>query len=132
MSTIKLTTAYQLIITALLFGACLGVISRQIPLALSTGLPTVSAMSIRESQLPTNLPQLVGTSNRYDDLALTTSEYTGVNRQIDATLHPTADTNGLAHAIDPDGSLLRTDTASQGHEGVIAVVVLAAEGAGIG
>lgn len=48
MSTIKLTTAYQLVITSLLLGACLGLLSRQLPLSVSTGLPIVSAMAIDE------------------------------------------------------------------------------------
>jgi len=48
MSTIKLSTVYQLVLTSLLLGACLGILSRQVPLSFSANFPTVRAMVLEE------------------------------------------------------------------------------------
>lgn len=57
MSTIKLSTAYQLVMTSLLLGATLGIVAQQLPLTLSALVPSVRAMVIEESPLVTETPQ---------------------------------------------------------------------------
>ncbi len=51
MSTIKLSTAYQLVMTSLLLGALLGIVAQQLPLTFSAIVPSVRAMVIEESPI---------------------------------------------------------------------------------
>jgi len=48
MSTIKLSTAYQLVLTSLLLGAILGIVAQQLPLTFSAVVPSVRAMVVEE------------------------------------------------------------------------------------
>lgn len=73
MNTIKLTTAYQLTMTSLLVGACLGILGQRLPQVVSTLVPSAQAMTIDEQPIvvqslsldnavlqlvPTTLPQM--------------------------------------------------------------------------
>ncbi|MCA9330437.1 hypothetical protein KC957_00155, partial [Candidatus Saccharibacteria bacterium] len=51
MSTIRLSTAYQLVMTALLLGALLGLIAQQLPISLAAAVPSVRAMVAEEAPL---------------------------------------------------------------------------------
>jgi hypothetical protein len=48
MRTIKLSTAYQLVMTSLLLGACLGLIMQQLPVTFSAAVPSARAMGTEE------------------------------------------------------------------------------------
>jgi hypothetical protein len=61
MRTIKLSTAYQLVMTSLLLGACLGLIMQQLPVTFAAVVPSARAMgteelpAVAESGQPSNL-----------------------------------------------------------------------------
>ena len=56
MRTIRLSTAYQLFLSALLLGACLGIVSRQLPTSFSLGKVAQAQSAQTERQLTTSDP----------------------------------------------------------------------------
>jgi hypothetical protein len=54
MRTIRLSTAYQLFLSALLLGACLGIVSRQLPTSFSLGKVAQAQSAQTERQLTTS------------------------------------------------------------------------------
>lgn len=115
MSTIKLSTAYQLILTALLVGACLGIVSRQLPLIVSTSLPTVSAMVVHESPMATNASQLVNAVPNQEALGLTTNERSNTPVQTELGTYMVEDSSALPYAMGPIDSEMKGDGMIEGH-----------------
>ncbi len=71
MSTIKLSTAYQLVMTSLLLGAILGIVAQQLPLTFATIAPSVQAMVIEESPTVTEIARSNLPAGTDMDIALT-------------------------------------------------------------
>jgi len=115
MSTIKLSTAYQLILTSLLFGACLGIVSRQTPLIVSTSLPSVSAMVADELPMAANSMQFAAIAAGHNDRAATITAQPTTSAQMESAQmesaqmavdpHTIAGIDVHAHAIDEKNSV---------------------------
>ncbi|HRW10066.1 MAG TPA: SH3 domain-containing protein [Caldilineaceae bacterium] len=89
-------------------------------MTISTGLSSVSAMTVDESSVPASLPQLVGSATDRADLALTTNEKPNPNVQIEVEVHTTEGASALARALGPNDTEVKTNTVGEGHGRAVA------------
>ncbi|MEZ4618554.1 MAG: SH3 domain-containing protein [Caldilineaceae bacterium] len=120
MSTIKLATAYQLVLTSLLVGACLGILGRQLPNVFADTLLSVQAMDVIEPVAFAQPPSPNAEANTRSELALTTSDQPDANVQIEVEVHTTDGASAVARAMGPNDTEVKTDTNGEGHGRAVA------------
>lgn len=113
MRTINLQTVYQLVITSLLLGACLGLLGQRLSWlasAMSTFEPAVlAAPSLRNEN--TQMTTAVAASQNQDS---TTSNNTDSNVQIEVEVHTRGNANAVARALGPGDTEVKTSTEGEG------------------
>ena len=120
MRTIKLATAYQLVFTSLLLGACLGTVSQRVPERFTIPLSSVQAKAVTEEQAALDVPSQSIGSSLPTDLALTTNQGEDANVQVEVEVHTTRGANASARAIGPGDTVVKTDTTGEGHGRAVA------------
>lgn len=112
MRTINLQTVYQLVITSLLLGACLGLLGQRLSWlsgALSTFEPSVLAAS--SSTFATQTISDVTSPQTQD---VTTSDHTDSNVQIEVEVHTRGNASAVARALGPGDTEVKTSTEGEG------------------
>jgi hypothetical protein len=114
MRTINLQTVYQLILTALLLGACLGMLGQRLP-SLTQAIVTGFAQPIVAAPAPS--PMGLGTA----DLAaapqnqdVTTSKSNDANVQVEVEVHTRGNASAEARALGPGNTEVKTSTEGEG------------------
>lgn len=113
MRTINLQTAYQLIITALLLGACLGLVGQR--LSWLTGSP-IAAMERNASAvqqfMPNAVTRMAASTPQTQDVMI--SKNTDASVQVEVEVHSRGNANALAQATGPGHTEVKADTAGEG------------------
>lgn len=122
MRTINLQTAYQLIITALLLGACLGLIGQR--LSWLTGSP-ITAMEpnalLVQQFMPNATPGVVAPTLQTQDGI--TSKNTDATVQVEVEVHARGNANALARAIGPGDTEVKANTDGEGDGRSVAYII---------
>lgn len=113
MRTINLQTVYQLVITSLLLGACLGLLGQRLSWltsAVSTFEPPVFA-----APSSTALGAQAGSAATMpQNQDVTTSENTDSNVQVEVEVHTRGNASALARALGPGDTEVKTSTEGEG------------------
>lgn len=126
MRTINLQTVYQLVITSLLLGACLGLLGQRLSWlagAMSTFEPAVLAASSLTA-VDTQMASTVAASQPQD---VTKSDNLDSNVQIEVEVHTRGNANAIARALGPGDTEVKTSTEGEG-DGRSAAYLKAPEG----
>lgn len=111
MRTINLQTVYQLVITALLLGACLGLLGQR--LSWLTADP-VAALE-QNTQLPSVPNAGIGMANTAPQAQdVTTSKNNNANVQVEVEVHSRGNANVLARALGPGDTEVKANTDGEG------------------
>lgn len=110
MRTINLQTVYQLVITSLLLGACLGLLGQRLSwlagAALTTFEPSVfAAPALTTTAAPATAP---------DQQDATTSDNADSNVKVEVEVHARGNASALARALGPGDTEVKTSTEGEG------------------
>lgn len=113
MRTINLQTVYQLVITSLLLGACLGLLGQRLPW-LTGAISTFDPPVLAAPSLPMADIQSVAAADVTQGQDLTTGGNADSNIQVEVEVHTRGNANALARALGPGDAEVKASTEGDG------------------
>lgn len=114
MRTINLQTVYQLVFTALLLGACLGLLGQRLPLVASDALP---AFDQWVPATPASIAPSISTAKSTfapQGQDVTTSKNDEASVQVEVEVHTRGNANAQARALGPSDTTAQTNPEGEG------------------
>lgn len=113
MRTINLQTVYQLVITSLLLGACLGLLGQRLSW-LANAMSTFEPAVLAAPALTAVDTQMTSAEAAPQSQDVTKSENLDSNVQIEVEVHTRGNANAIARALGPGDTEVKTSTEGEG------------------
>lgn len=113
MRTINLQTVYQLVITSLLLGACLGLLGQRLSWLTGAAAPFESSVFAAPSSIMTGT-QAASAAAVPQKQDVTTSGNSDSNIQVEVEVHTRGNASALARALGPGDTEVKTSTEGEG------------------